>query len=197
MNHVFQTQCTTIQALLITAAKKDIRYYLNGVLFERRNGMATLVSTDGHRATAISLGSNAGPDVQFIVPTDVLRACKGKNDVVVTFDDQTKMVTVAILNGTFYANEINGTFPDYRRVINWPHGEFTGNPAVNPDYLADCKKQAMLMAGQKSPAPNFITFGENNNVLVDIGVPEFIGVVMPVRKDKVVVSHTCRPIWLN
>jgi DNA polymerase-3 subunit beta len=42
-----------IKALLICAAKQDIRYYLKGVCVDARaNGDVVLVATDGHRLLA-------------------------------------------------------------------------------------------------------------------------------------------------
>jgi DNA polymerase III subunit beta len=92
----------TVKALLLSAGDGDIRYYLNGVLLDLSTpGRAHLVSTDGHRLTALNLdqdvaietenldawrdwkcGGNPG---QYIIPRETLEAVKPKKTGKIVF----------------------------------------------------------------------------------------------------------------
>jgi DNA polymerase III sliding clamp (beta) subunit (PCNA family) len=48
----FTIKTNEVKALLLCAAKKDIRAYLNGIYFESNTRGLTAVSTDGHRLLA-------------------------------------------------------------------------------------------------------------------------------------------------
>lgn len=105
---------------------EETRYYLNGVYFAPVNARELqLVATDGHRLHAQSLlcswqAGAAGPG--FIMRVETIRALVkeigGKpRDVSITIND--KMEISAEVHGgkTFKATAIDGTFPDYLRVI--------------------------------------------------------------------------------
>ena len=51
-------------------ANQDVRYYLNGLLFEFHEGTLTTVATDGHRLAVCDLETDLGvaQDRQMIVP---------------------------------------------------------------------------------------------------------------------------------
>ncbi|CAM5186444.1 DNA polymerase III subunit beta [Alishewanella longhuensis] len=51
-------------------ANQDVRYYLNGLLFEVDNGTLTAVATDGHRLamSTLPLAAVAGQQKQIIIP---------------------------------------------------------------------------------------------------------------------------------
>ena len=49
-----------LKAVIVTAAKNDVRYYMNTVLLEVQREKVTLVSTDGHRITFATLTLNTG-----------------------------------------------------------------------------------------------------------------------------------------
>ena len=51
-------------------AQQDVRYYLNGMLWEIKEGLLRVVATDGHRLAMCTLAGNiaAGDDTQVILP---------------------------------------------------------------------------------------------------------------------------------
>mgnify|MGYP002628703388 CR=1 FL=1 len=104
------------------------RYYLNGVYLHNHEGTARAVATDGHRLARIDSKINAQfPGV--IVPRKVvgeLRKLIGDDDVTVHISETKMRVTSGDVVLT--SKVIDGTFPDYSRVI--PQGNdnvFTAN----------------------------------------------------------------------
>ncbi|PTC00392.1 DNA polymerase III subunit beta, partial [Thalassospira xiamenensis] len=103
-------------------ANQDVRYYLNGMLFETDSGLLRTVATDGHRLamSSCSIGQNSVAARQVIVPR------KGVMELLRLLDDVDDEVTVAIGNNhirietkgvSFTSKLVDGRFPDYRRVL--------------------------------------------------------------------------------
>ncbi len=103
-------------------ANQDVRYYLNGLLFEFHDGTLTTVATDGHRLAVCDLESDLGvaQDRQMIVPRkgvlelsrmlseseDLVELALGKNHI--------RLVKGSMI---FTSKLIDGRFPDYQAVI--------------------------------------------------------------------------------
>ncbi|MEZ2132508.1 MULTISPECIES: DNA polymerase III subunit beta [unclassified Sinorhizobium] len=91
----------------------DVRYYLQGVYFASSEAVSVAVATDGHRLArhkAASLGTFPG----VIVPKKVVGLLpKGVAAVSVS----TTKIRIAIGDFTLVSKLIDGTFPDYERVI--------------------------------------------------------------------------------
>lgn len=103
-------------------ANQDVRYYLNGMLFETDGGVLRTVATDGHRLamSSCNLGQSGLPARQVIVPR------KGVMELLRLLDDVEDEVKVAIGNNhirveakgvCFTSKLVDGRFPDYRRVL--------------------------------------------------------------------------------
>jgi DNA polymerase-3 subunit beta len=103
-------------------ANQDVRYYLNGLLFEFREGQLRTVATDGHRLAVCELedGLSVANDRQLIVPR------KGVMELVRMLGDSEDTVEVALgknhirlVKGStvFTSKLIDGRFPDYEAVI--------------------------------------------------------------------------------
>ncbi len=103
--------------------QQDVRYYLNGMLFDLREDELRLIATDGHR---LSLGSidglklKKGNNAQVIVPR------KGVMELMRLLNDSDDMIEFIIGSNHIYAMTsefkfisklIEGKFPDYTRVI--------------------------------------------------------------------------------
>lgn len=105
-------------------ASQDVRYYLNGMLFETEGQTLKTVGCDGHRIAVAStdLGMSL-ESTQVIVPR------KGVLELIRLLDQDEAMVQVQIGSNnlrasvegfTFTCKLVDGRFPDYRRVI--PNG---------------------------------------------------------------------------
>ncbi len=106
-------------------AHQDIRYYLNGMLFEVNGNRLNLVGTDGHRLSYTSTElPHAYEKQELILPRKtVIELIKLLGDV----DDEVLIeIATGQVNFTFgdvrlISKVIDGKFPDYTRVIPTGH----------------------------------------------------------------------------
>jgi DNA polymerase III subunit beta len=102
-------------------SNEETRYYLNGVYFHISNGKLRAVATDGHRLSSVEAdapqGSNGMPGI--IIPR------KAVNEISKLLENQSE-VSVALSETKIKINAgrvellskvVDGTFPDYTRVI--------------------------------------------------------------------------------
>jgi len=103
-------------------AQQDVRYYLNGLLFEPLEGKLRAVATDGHRLAMADMA--AGIPAETGQPVIVPR--KGVQELMRILDDSKEPAEVAIGNNhlrvnvpdiRFTSKLIDGRFPDYDRVV--------------------------------------------------------------------------------
>ncbi len=120
-----------IERTAFAMAQQDVRYYLNGMLWEVKSGSLRLVATDGHRlamCTKDGLGFETGEPVQVILPR------KGVVELSRLLTDTADVVEISLSSNhfrattpdfTFTSKLVDGKFPDYERVL--PRG---GNKIV-------------------------------------------------------------------
>lgn len=123
-----------LQAVLLAAGKKDIRFYLNGVHINDRH----LVGTDGHRMHVVVHGGD-WPHGSVTIPREAVElALKSKVDLI--------DVTPTEIGAVRY-KPVDGTYPDYTRVM-LKSGEMPRigaiRASINPAYLADAEKAVKL-----------------------------------------------------
>ena len=166
-----------LHAMATLAAKKDIRYYLCGILAEWNATTTRIVATDGHKMGIYNLTDQDNPTSgSFIIPLDALTGLKG--DVIIGANTLTTSDSVK----TF--TPIEGRFPDYGRVV--PRDKANGLAGnFNVDYMAQFQKVARML-GKKDDYAVFYPNGlkESAKVLVS-STQNFLGVIMPMRIDLV------------
>lgn len=103
-------------------AQQDVRYYLNGLLFDLRDDTLRCVATDGHRLALCetSLGQEHAGKRQIIVPR------KGVQELQRLLEGGDRQIELELGKGhirvkrddvTFTSKLIDGKFPDYEAVI--------------------------------------------------------------------------------
>jgi len=107
-------------------AQQDVRYYLNGLLFELSEKKLRAVATDGHRmaVTELMLEKSFKDDRQIIVPRKgVQELMRLLNDSDETAEVQfgTNHLRVQTGDLIFTSKLIDGRYPDYTKVI--PHSQ--------------------------------------------------------------------------
>lgn len=144
-----------LKAVIVTAGKNDVRYYMNTVLLEVQREKVTLVSTDGHRITFATLTLNTGIEesqVDLVLErADVERLIKGvptskkveTEELVIKWEGESVSVEA---DGTLFTfNKVDCKYPDWRRVtqdgvnLNPDRGGLT-EYGINLIYLADAEK---------------------------------------------------------
>ena len=111
-----------IERTAFAMAQQDVRYYLNGLLFDLRDQLLRCVATDGHRLALCetALENSVGTKRQIIVPrkgvTELQRLLEG-GDREVELEVGRSHVRVKRDDVTFTSKLIDGRFPDYDSVI--------------------------------------------------------------------------------
>ena len=118
-----QTQLkAVVEKTAFAMAQQDVRYYLNGLLFDLTSKGIRSVATDGHRLSyseqpvELDLPENK----QVIIPRKgilELSRLLQHNDEIAEVAIGSNHIRVKIDNLTFTSKLIDGRFPDYNRVI--------------------------------------------------------------------------------
>ncbi|TGD72800.1 DNA polymerase III subunit beta [Mangrovimicrobium sediminis] len=103
-------------------AQQDVRYYLNGMLWELKDQQLRVVATDGHRLALCTLQEKVDTDgdAQVILPR------KGVLELARLLLDEEATIGIVIGSNhmrattedfTFTSKLVDGKFPDYQRVL--------------------------------------------------------------------------------
>lgn len=126
-------------------AQQDVRYYLNGTLFETDGKMLRTVATDGHRLAiaeaALAAGGKGVQAQQVIVPRkgvlELQRILGNSGEVEIAIGSN--HIRLQIGDIRFTSKLIDGKFPEYSRVI----------PA-NPGKIMVVDRESMRAALQRT-----------------------------------------------
>ena len=196
-----------IKALLITAPKSDVRFYLNGVLLEVREERATLVATDGHMLLAVPLPSDAieGERIvgDYILPRTLLDSVKpakiGRTvlplalEITASPGAQGQTIYTLTLKGATHGIDkpVDGRFPDWRRVIpETASGEVAQFDARLVARFGDVYD---ALGGSKKYCAPVIHYNGGDAALVSNLGHGALGVIMPLREKT--PAHPGIPAW--
>jgi DNA polymerase-3 subunit beta len=202
-----------IKALLICAAKHDVRYYLNGVCVDARaNGDVVLVATDGHRLLAYPVAVDnidALAPGEYVIPREALEAVKpakaGRTTLPIHIDITTApdtrhpedaeviikgktSITVTGATSTVTA-PIDGKFPDWRRIV--PASTSGEIAQFNADYVSGFGDVCKLLGGKYGPYINH----NGGACAVVTNLPGALGLIMPLRMDGDELKYTGKPAF--
>lgn len=132
-------------------ANQDVRYYLNGMLFDFNAGNLRTVATDGHRLAVCDFEGDAPvqADRQLIVPRKgVLELARmlsdSKDDVALSLG---RSHIRLVKDGTVFTSKlIDGRFPDYNAVI--PVGA-DKQMLVDRDTFTHALQRAAILSNEK------------------------------------------------
>ena len=133
-------------------AQQDVRYYLNGMLWELTPNQIRVVATDGHRLALCDLASGAvqvNENAQIIVPrkgiVELARSLTSDEDSVEIVFGQNHL-RANTEEFTFITKLVDGKFPDYQRVL--PRG---GNKTVFGSRLGlkEAFNRAAILSNEK------------------------------------------------
>ena len=145
------TLCQLLEKTAFAMAVQDVRYYLNGMLMEIRDGRILVVATDGHRL-ALSATDNA---LSVETPKQVIIPRKGVMEIARIFSEGMEEVAVNISSNhirihtddiCFTSKLVDGRYPDYERVIP-PDGQV--NFVVNREELKLALQRAAILSNEK------------------------------------------------
>ena len=187
---MFTIKTNELKALLICAAKNDIRYYLNGIHFESTSNGIIAASTDGHRLLCINLPDQQAEGIKALIPRALIEAAvKTKAQVIdITIDGPS--VTLSSMGQNVSGSIGEGVFPDFRRVIPEKVSGIQGNE-FNNEYLVDFDKIGKLVNGGKAS----VLQNSGSAALVKFDNDAVIGVIMPFKHE--LPTSLTRPAWLD
>lgn len=131
-----------IESTQFSMAHQDVRYYLNGMLFETEGEELRTVATDGHRLAVCSMPiGQTLPSHSVIVPRkgvmELVRLLDGGDTLRLQIGSNN--IRAHVGDFIFTSKLVDGRFPDYRRVL-----------PKNPDKMleagCDLLKQAFSRA---------------------------------------------------
>lgn len=140
----FTLEQATLKRLIdltqFSMAQQDVRYYLNGLMFELGTNHLRTVATDGHRLAMCEA------EVEMNVPEtrQVIMPRKGVTELARLLEDSESQIRIQVGENhikvdlpdtSFTSKLIDGKFPDYQQVI----------PA-SPDKTVTCDRQILLQA---------------------------------------------------
>jgi DNA polymerase-3 subunit beta len=184
-----------LRATLVAVSTEETRYYLNGINLEFTPDGVVMAATDGHRMIILRqpYGEHAatGAHASVIVPRDLVAKLKINprmktlDTTDLTIGDDGKL-TFEHAGESFGGSRVDGTFPDYRRVV--PQ-DLDGKPAqYNPAYLADFAKARVELGAEptkKGGASPVVRYNGGSPAVVDFAYGtgfQAIGVLMPIRE---------------
>lgn len=191
----FQIDFNILKALNVLTAKKDIRYYLNGVYVEINQNGAYFVATDGHKMGIYhndEIKSDA--PIEHVIPSTLIdQASKVIKNMSLIDLDLNPMIEINYLHNTFKAPAIDGKYPDFRKVI--PESLNNEIAQFDPDFLMQFKKCACILNDVKNCD---IAIGHNGHSgsVIDIQNTNFLGVIMPYRS-KADFNAYKKPLWID
>lgn len=155
-----------LAAVAMFAAKKDVRFYLMGVCIDTGPNGAFLVATCGHTVAVHQIDTVARPEGQFIMPLEPLASMlkvNRKNAVKLTLPDvfsgkydsaknAKRHVTLeSNKSGMVTINELDGIFPDWRRVAKHDDTPYPHQVFFNVNYLMRVADAADVISTRNFP----------------------------------------------
>ncbi|VAX77151.1 Beta sliding clamp [Serratia symbiotica] len=160
-----------IEATQFSMAHQDVRYYLNGMLFETENKELRTIATDGHRLAVCSM-----PIEQQLPLYSVIVPRKGVMELVRLLDSDETPLQLQIGSNNirahvgafiFSSKLVDGRFPDYRRVL-------PKNPdkilEAGCDLLKQAFSRAAILSNEKFRGVRL--YASNNQLKITANNPE-------------------------
>lgn len=129
-------------------AQQDVRYYLNGMLWEINKNRLKAVATDGHRLAISEIqitGKEKVEKKQYILPRKgiiELSRLLSKEEETITVELGLNHIRATTTNMTFVSKLVEGKFPDYERVL--PKGGNKEIIANTVEFKAALARSAIL-----------------------------------------------------
>ena len=142
-------------------SNEETRYFLNGLYFnitkDQNNSIVTLVGTDGHRLAKFS--HNIENDIDqlsgVIIPKKTIYELSKllvEKDQNVLISISSNRIVFSIGNIIFISKLIDGSFPDYKRVIPKDNSNIL---KINREILLSAVDRVSTIANEKSPVVKF------------------------------------------
>jgi DNA polymerase-3 subunit beta len=151
-------------------SNEETRYYLNGVYFHISNGNLRAVATDGHRLASVELaapeGSAGMPGI--IIPrkavNEIGKLLESQNEVTISLSETKIKINAGRIE--LLSKVVDGTFPDYSRVIPENNGKIV---TVSSVLFNEAVDRVSTIAADKTRAVK-VKFEKGNITLNSQGI---------------------------
>ena len=145
---------------------EETRYYLNGIFLHQNDNLLRAVATDGHRLAQaeINLPTGAEGMPSIIIPRKTvgeLRKLLDDTEADIPITVSSNKIKFSINNCTLTSKLIDGSFPDYQRVI--PKGN-TKNLVISTKEFKEAVDRVSTISIEKSRAIK-LSLSKNNLIL--------------------------------
>ncbi|MBP8232605.1 MAG: DNA polymerase III subunit beta, partial [Rhizorhabdus sp.] len=184
MTHSFSLPASDIKRLIdrtqFAISTEETRYYLNGIFFHVQDDVLKAAATDGHRLARVTIarpdGAEGMPDI--IVPRNCvaeLRKLLDEAEEAVSISLSPTKIRFGLGSAILTSKLIDGTFPDYNRVIPTandkllkldPKSFMQGVDRVAT--IASEKTRAVKMALDRDKVTLSVTSPENGTAAEDV-----------------------------
>lgn len=193
-----------LKATALFVSNEETRYYLNGVCIQAtKKGDIVYVATDGHRMFVAPGKSERGEDKdvfvgEIIIPRDVISGIKlptGRSapnalEAVLVVGDKGRCTIEFGLGASVGFTAIDGTFPDWRRVISTSTSGVVGH--FNTAYLDSFRKAGKLLGHEM---PTVLHNGLADQAVIRWSGFDGFGILMPSRD--YAIPATVLPAWVG
>jgi len=144
---------TALDSTAFAMANQDVRYYLNGMLFDISDSALATVSTDGHRLalhklTGIETSSDEGQ--QIILPRkgvlELSRLLDGTRELPITLQISNNHIRAQTDTVRFTSKLIDGRYPDYKGAIPV---NFTTELTLDRMQFRDTLQRVSILSNEK------------------------------------------------
>lgn len=140
-----------IQKSSFAAAKDESRAILCGVFFESKNDYIGMVSTDGHRLGSSFIQQSTNVTTNCIISPKSLNSLTKlldiKTDESIKINIGEKYIRFDSTHFTMYTKMIEGTYPDYTKVIPRNNSKIA---VINRTSLQNAVKRVAVLSNQKT-----------------------------------------------
>ena len=168
-------EISTIKALLLFAAKKDIRLSFNGLHIEQSANGTFAVASNGHAIAIARIDSEAHEPASITIDRQYIDGLK--SNYAVSFEQvDSGTVKLGVVGTSLTVPVLDAKYPDWRRVVS---AKQTGERAYfHPDYAAMVDKAGQTI--RKSKVPYIIQ--QNGNSVGYCNLYDVVhAYVMPMR----------------
>ena len=182
MTTLYTIDLKPLTALVHLAGKRDIRFYLNGVLVEFTHDKTTYVATDGHVLGVVSIPVTGGPSQPqaYIIPRDVIEKLKygTVNEAQLSVYEDGRKGRIVHPNFEVGFSFIDGRDLDWRRII--PEKTSGETAQFDVDLLVKLMKCNKAL-GTNYPGHIKLDHNGSSAARVSLVDDRFVGVVMPIH----------------
>lgn len=133
-------------------AQQDVRYFLNGLLFETNNDSITTVATDGHRLAKNTIKSAVTTNnlIQSIIPRkavqEIIKFIDSESEETLQIKINNSHISITSNNYHFISKLIDGRYPEYQKVIP---NNLDKQVLINKAHFSEVLTRTAILSNEK------------------------------------------------